>query len=522
MGSQRVQYLRGSAANEGTGATNFRRRNVSKLGDIVNSSPVYVRGPRRNLADPSYQAFKTAYAGRTEMIYVGSNDGMLHGFNASNGEEVMAYVPSPVYNRLSGLTAQGFQHKYLVDGSPVVSDIKFGAGWRTLLVGGLSAGGRGLFAIDVTDPTRFSEGSPGDTVLWEFTSTNDADLGLTYSQPTIIRLNNGDPGVIVGNGYNNTGSGRAKLFILHAETGAVIRKIDTGVGTVANPNGLSTPAVIDIDGNGTADYAYAGDLRGNIWKFDLTSSAAGSWNRAYGGPFFSAADSLGNAQPITSAVEVTRHPSGGLMVLFGTGQYIQTADVASTSVQSLYGVRDNGAAVAGRANLQQQTVTEVAAVGASLYRAVTKNPVDYTTKKGWYLDLPTAGERVVVDPILRNGRFIAATTVPNADPCAAGGSSWLMEIDYLSGGRFDKAAFDVSGDGKVDDADIVAFPTNGSLHASGLRLDAISSSPSVVRGFGEDGSLENKYLNQSSGEVARVLESGEPLSNRRTSWREIP
>lgn len=522
MGSERVQYLRGSAANEGTGATNFRRRNVSKLGDIVNSSPVYVRGPRRNLADPSYQAFKTAYAGRTEMIYVGSNDGMLHGFNASNGEEVMAYVPSPVYNRLSGLTAQGFQHKYLVDGSPVVSDIKFGAGWRTLLVGGLSAGGRGLFAIDVTDPTRFSEGSPGDTVLWEFTSTNDADLGLTYSQPTIIRLNNGDPGVIVGNGYNNTGSGRAKLFILHAETGAVIRKIDTGVGTVANPNGLSTPAVVDIDGNGTADYAYAGDLRGNVWKFDLTSSSAGSWNRAYGGPFFSALDSLGNAQPITSAVEVTRHPSGGLMVLFGTGQYIQTADVASTSVQSLYGVRDNGAAVAGRADLQQQTVTEVATVGAALYRAVTKNPVDYPTKKGWYLDLPEAGERVVVDPILRNGRFIAATTVPNADPCAAGGSSWLMEIDYLSGGRFDKAAFDVSGDGKVDDADIVAFPTNGSLHASGLRLDAISSSPSVVRGFGEDGSLENKYLNQSSGEVARVLESGEPLSNRRTSWREIP
>jgi type IV pilus assembly protein PilY1 len=521
MGSQRVQYLRGSAANEGSGATNFRRRNVSKLGDIVNSSPVYVRGPRRNLTDASYLAFKAAYSGRAEMIYVGSNDGMLHGFKASTGDEVMAFVPSPVYNRLSGLTAQGFQHKYLVDGSPIVSDIKFSGGWRTLLVGGLAAGGRGLFAIDVTDPTRFSEAAPGDTVLWEFTSADDNDLGLTYSQPTIIQLNNGDPGVIVGNGYNNTGSGLAKLFILNAETGAVIREIDTGVGTVADPNGLSTPAVVDIDGNGTADYAYAGDLRGNVWKFDLTSSAEAGWIRSYGGPFFSAVDSLGNAQPITSAVEVTRHPNGGLMVLFGTGQYIQSADVASVSVQSLYGVRDSGAAVAGRANLVEQTVTEVADIGGSSYRAVSKNAVDYGAKKGWYLDLPTAGERVVVDPILRNGRFIVATTLPDADPCAAGGDSWLMEVDYLSGGRLNLAVFDVNGDGKIDGADIAAFPS-GSVHASGVRLDAISSSPSVVRGFGADGSLENKYLNQSSGGVARVLESGEPLSNRRTSWRELP
>ena len=263
MGAQRVQYLRGSAANEGSGATNFRRRNASKLGDIVNSSPAYVGGPNRNLSDPTYVSFKSTYATRTPMVYVGSNDGMLHGFNANTGEEVMGYVPSPVYSRLSGLTAQGFQHKYLVDGSPVASDIKLSGGWRTVLVSGLSGGGRGLFAIDVTDPTRFNETSPGNTVMWEFTSADDNDLGLTYAQASIIRLNDGSPGVVVGNGYNNTGSGRAMLFILNAETGALIRKIDTGVGTAADPNGLSTPAVIDLDGNGTADYAYAGDLRGN-------------------------------------------------------------------------------------------------------------------------------------------------------------------------------------------------------------------------------------------------------------------
>ncbi len=521
MGSQRVEYVRGSAANEGSGGGNFRKRNVSKLGDIVNSSPAFVRGPRRNLVDASYQAFKATYADRTEMIYVGANDGMLHGFDASSGDEVMAFVPSPVYSRLSGLTAQGFQHKYLADASPIVADIKFSSGWRTLLVSGLAAGGRGLFAIDVTDPTAFSEATPGNTVLWEFTSADDNDLGLTYSQPTIIRLNDGAAGVIVGNGYNNTGSGRAKLFILNAETGALIREIDTGVGTVANPNGLSTPAVVDIDGNGTADYAYAGDLAGNVWKFDLTAASSGSWDRAYGGPFFSAVDSLGNAQPITSAIEVTRHPQGGLMVLFGTGQYLQLTDVASTSVQSMYGVRDSGSAVAGRAELQEQTVIDVATIGGSSYRALSKNVVDYATEKGWYLDLPGSGERVVVDPILRNGRFIAVTTLPNADPCAAGGASWLMEVDYLGGGRLDKPVFDLNTNGSVDAGDLGSFVTAGDVHASGVKLTAISSSPSVVRGFGTDGSLENKYLNQSSGGIARVLESGESLSNRRTSWREM-
>jgi type IV pilus assembly protein PilY1 len=290
---------------------------------------------------------------------------------------------------------------------------------------------------------------------------------------------------------------------------------------VADPNGLSTPAVVDVDGNGTADYAYAGDLRGNVWKFDLTSSSDGSWNRAFGGPFFTAVDSLGNAQPITSAVEVTRHPNGGLMVLFGTGQYLQNADVPSVSVQSLYGVRDAGAAVSGRADLVQQTVTDVATISGSTYRAVSNNAVNYATKKGWYLDLPGSGERVVVDPILRNGRFIVATTVPNADPCSAGGSSWLMEVDYLGGGRLNKAVFDVNVNGGIDGTDIAVFPS-GTVHASAVRLDAISSSPSVVRGFGTDGNLENKYLNQSSGGIARVLESGEALSNRRTSWRELP
>ncbi|MEO8308869.1 MAG: PilC/PilY family type IV pilus protein [Pseudomonadota bacterium] len=519
-GFTRLKYLRGDDTNEGTGATNYRKRNVSKMGDIVNSSPVYVQKPSLNISDPTYATFKSTYASRAEMIYVGANDGMLHGFLASTGEEKLGFVPSAVYSRLSGLTGQGFAHKYIVDGSPVVGDIKFGANWRTILVGGLAAGGRGLFALDVTDPSTFNEGNASNIALWEFTSANDNDLGLTYAQASIMKLNNGSPGVVVGNGYNNTGSGHAVLFILNAQTGALIKKIDTGSGSVANPNGLSTPAVIDLDGNGTADYAYAGDLRGNVWKFDLTGGGAGSWDVAYGAPLYTARDGGGTRQPITSTVEVTKHPTSGVMVLFGTGRYIQSVDVADASTQSLYGIHDDGAVVSGgRADLVQQTITETHATGGYTYRAVTNNAVDYTTKSGWYMDLPDSGERVVVDPILRSGRFIVPTTVPSSSPCAVGGYSWLMEVDYLGGGRLGKAVFDVNQDGVVNDADIVAFST--AQQASGVRLDAISSSPSVVRGFGTDGSLENKYLNQSTGAIARVLESGEPLANRRTSWRQI-
>lgn len=519
-GNPRLQYIRGNAANEGNGAANFRKRNVSKLGDIVNSSPMYVGKPARSLADPSYIAFKAAYAGRPEMLYVGANDGMLHGISASNGQELLGFVPSMVYPRLSGLTAQGFTHRYLVDGSPVAADIKLSAGWRTLLVSGLGGGGRGLFALDVTDPGNFSEGTANNIVKWEFTSNDDPDLGLTFAQPTIIRMNNGKAGVVVGNGYNNDGSGRAVLFVLNAETGAVLASISTGGGSVANPNGLSTPAVIDLDGNGTADYAYAGDLRGNVWKFDLTNSNAGAWDVAFGGtPLYRARDASNNPQPITSAMEITRHPQGGVMVLFGTGKYIETTDVLSTAEQSVYGIRDNGAVVANRGVLAQQSIIEVQVAGGNSYRAVSSNPVNYAVQSGWYIDLPTSGERVVVDPILRNGRFIFTTAIPSSDPCAVGGYSWLMEVDYLGGGRLNINVFDVNGDGVINASDSVAFVQT--THASGLQLGGIGSSAAVISNIGADGSLESKQINQSNGTIATVLNVGNPLATRRTSWRQI-
>jgi type IV pilus assembly protein PilY1 len=193
-------------------------------------------------------------------------------------------------------------------------------------------------------------------------------------------------------------------------------------------------------------------------------------------------------------------------------------------VQSIYGIRDHGSAVSGRSNLVQQNVLDVATVSGETYRAVSANVVNWTSKSGWYLDLPVSGERVAVDPILRNGRLIVPTMVPSADPCAVGGYSWMMAIDYLTGGRQAHGVFDVNKDGKITDVqDAVEFSNLavGTQQASGLLMDAIASSPAVVRGFGDDGTVEMFYSNTGDGDVGSGALAGDPLSNRRMSWRQI-
>ncbi len=477
----RLDYLRGDRSNEGRGF-GFRVRG-SRLGDIVHSSPVLVGAPdvgwNRNWKDGNgmtYADFIAAYRQRTAVVYVGANDGMLHGFRAADGEEVLAYVPGLLASTqpntgLHFLSARDYSHHYYVDATPAVSDamltIDGRTQWRTVLVSGLRGGGRGLFALDVTDPDRFTEASADKVVLWEFAR---ADLGHVFGRPVIARLNDGRWAAIVGNGYNDVGEGQAKLFVIYLDGGldGVWGSGDYlvfGVGEKnrEDRNGLSAPAVVDLDGNGTADRVYAGDLKGNLWVFDLCNATsdgcqASGWGPAYGGePLFTAAPGQAiTAEPtVVNAVSFDDRPTDvtapQLMVLFGTGQYLTEADKTSTATQSFYGVIDRGRYKLTRADLTKQEVSQLGDL-----RIVTDHPLSESASSGWYIDLPNVGERVTTSALVRDKVVYVNTMIPSLEPCDSGGSGWLLSVAAHNGGLPKSATFDSNHDGVVDSRDKIA------------------------------------------------------------------
>jgi type IV pilus assembly protein PilY1 len=308
--SDQVAFVRGDRSLEGT---TFRRR-LTLLGDIVNSQPVVVDSATfiTTMADTlsgdtKYAAFQTTAKSRRAQVYVGANDGMLHGFDVATGVEKFAFIPSAVVTKLSALSAKTYNsdsslHNFYVDGTPVVSDVYFGSAWHTVLVGTLGAGGSEIFALDITDPDNIK-------LLWEFTAVTDSDLGNTFSTPYISKLHSGEWGVIVGSGYNGN-NGNASLFILNVATGATIKKLTTPANLLTGANGLSSPVILDSNSDGIADYVYAGDLKGNLWRFDLISpgsltatATASNYTVAFSGKplYTAAAPTLGAApQSITT------------------------------------------------------------------------------------------------------------------------------------------------------------------------------------------------------------------------------
>jgi type IV pilus assembly protein PilY1 len=600
LGSEALlEYLRGNGTNEGNVAGRFRPRLVSKLGDIVSSAPLFVGRPpfryRDNLEGSGSVAYSTFVAAndtdaeRAPMVYAGANDGMLHGFNANTGVEVFAFVPTPMFKligagplaRITRLAQQNYVHEYFVDGSPSLGDAYWGGAWHTVIAGGLNKGGQGIYALDVTSTSRLAAAetlaNAQDTILWEFTDVDDADLGLTFSQPSIVKSHDTTAGgtgrwvVAFGNGYNSTltdgassTTGNAVLFIRDAATGAHIAKLDTGIGNAQRPtgvawdNGLSTPTFVDLDADRIVDYAYAGDLYGNMWKFDLRDANPANWKVAYGTttkrPLFTAVDASGNRQPITVRPEVTRGPKGaGMLVLFGTGKYLEPADLLDSPVrpQSFYGIIDrntgSGAVdrVTSRAALTQQTIDNEVTYdppdpdGATnplpdpppiKARITSDNPVG---DSGWYMDLvsPVEGyqnEKQVSTPIVRNGNVIFTTVIPEANPCSGGGRSWIMELSVLSGRRLDDAPFDINNDGKFDDQDLIPVTdANGDtvyIPPSALASEdgmGILQSPGVVDGEREAGPVQYKYSPGSSGSIQRITENPGSGTTGRQSWRQI-
>ncbi len=499
-GAARLDYLRGSAVNEGAAGLKWRKRPTSKLGDIVNSAPHYVGVPAANYALDGYAAFRTSVAARTKMIYVGANDGMLHGFDAATGLEKLAYVPSGLYPHLSKLTDASYAHRYYVDGSPNAGDAWYGSAWHTVLVSGMGVGGRGVVALDVTRPANFTEANAASLLNFEFTDADDADVGHVGGQVSIVKMNNGKWAALFGNGYNSGGSGESALFVVDIQSGALIAKIKTGEGSAATPNALAPPLAIDADNDVTVDVVYAGDQLGNMWKFDLSSANPNQWKVDY--KLFKA------PQPVTAAPDAGEHPKGGYMVYFGTGKYVEPSDVASAPGNAMYGIWDKGAAVGG--GLLKQDFADVGAIGGEEYRTATARQIDWSVHNGWYAEFPGSAERVVSEPILRDGRVIVTSIIPSSTPCTPGGVSWLNEVDWLSGGLLVNPPFDTNNDGVIDGND---------TRVQGRKLDSVASAPAIQRT--PDPKKDLKLLNESSGEITSVTESASANLARRLSWRQI-
>ena len=480
---ERLAYLRGEAVDS-------MRDRDSRLGDIVNSTPVYVQDPAQGWPDSGefgesgnrYSSFRLSNQDRRAAVYVGANDGMLHGFAAGSdeGDELFAYVPDFVYSDaatdgLHYLTQPDYEHRYYVDLSPVVSDVFVegpnggGADWRTVLIGGGGKGKRGLFALDVTDPDAISEGNAADLAMWEFTPEDDSRLGY-ITQPPVVGMaqwgkNDYRWTAFFGNGYNS-GSDSSGIFMLDLEGGLDgswsnddYRYIEFESG---GAHGLSPVRAVDLDGDSMIDRLYAGDLDGNIWV--ATPGNKGDWSSPYSqGKTTTPLFTTDSNQPITAAPMVVRNPKEGsdpnLMVLFGTGQYLTKEDPLNSATQSFYGVLEQGSDELTRANLEPRSLSEETIdVDGELFdvRYADGDDVEGSVK-GWYVDFDTVnGERIIQSPQVRGDYVFVNSSVPTQNLCDAGGEGWLMAFG-LDGRTPDDPVFT-----RFENA-VVGYKTEGGL-----------------------------------------------------------
>ncbi len=552
-----VSWLKGNVV------PGFRDRPSGIIGDVINSDPLlvgelnfgYAKLKDTCTADPTstyytagtgctggklYQKFVDANKVRPGVLYVGTNAGQLHALDATTGAEKMAFIPAGVYvdwvdapatqngiredatdtvtKKLWNLTQPNYVHKFFVDGGPAAYDAWTGTSWKTLLTAGLNAGGRSVYTIDVTDG---SFGSPGK-ILWEY---SHPELGYTFSKPVIARLQSGQWAAIFGNGMDSGGD-KAQLFIVDAFTGVLIRKIDTGVGSSADENGMAS-VTVSIDVNRTVTGAYGGDLQGNIWKFDLKSTDSTLWPAAV--RLYQAKDSVGNPQPITGDIAVGTSPdiSTATMVFFGTGKYFEKNDtsyIATTKprVNTFYGVMDDKTnTLVSQANLVQQTLSQITVNGAT-YRTATTNPVNYKpslNQRGWYVNLVEGSnfqnEKFIGKPLLHGGRIIFVTLVPeSADRCSSGGSSYLMELDARTGGQLATSVLDTNGDGVVDDLD---------TEVAGKKFDDIISDPTILK-INDKTEMKIMGSTNAAKSIETVIEAGVPEvggDTSRMSWLQV-
>ena len=462
QGVNLVNYLRGQyeyedrAANAGPPDNRLFRYREAVLGDALESQPTFISKPLFNYPYAGYSTFKSNYASREGTVFMGTNDGMIHAFNATDGTERWAYIPSMVIADLWQLadTTYSTSHSNFVNGSPVTTDICTAnctdiatAVWKTILVAGLNAGGRGYYALDITTPNA-------PALLWEFTpatctttapinhacqgKVTDDDLGYSYGPPVVTRKADGTWVVLVTSGYNNTnpGNGHGYLYVLNAATGAIISKIDTGVGDTTTPSGLAKVSTYNDEPAGSlAGYTYGGDLKGNLWRFDINSTATaaiGTGDKLLFATLFS--NAAGTAtQPITTT-PILGKINDKRVIYIGTGKYLETGDLSTTQMQTQYAIKDDNATstfVNPRLTLSQQTMTNVTATNTRTSASVVA--ANFSSGRGWYADFPDTGERVNIDSKLIQGILIVPTLVPSSSSCSPGGYGWLNYFDYQTG-----------------------------------------------------------------------------------------
>lgn len=390
--SQIIDYTRGNAV------TGTRDRGGWKLGDVIDAAPVMVTKPQGFKTYLGYSAFRAANAGRAEALYVAANDGMIHCLNPATGDELWGYVPKSVLPQLRTLMSTSYCHNYFVNMQPVVGDMYLGGSWKTVLIGGQERGGNGLFALDVTDPT-----AANFNVLWDVSLPQ---LKGSWNAPTLVRdrTRNGHL-LAVGTGYD-VASAQASLLAINPNDGSVVTTF--ALGSAVSGNKTTRASAIDKDYDGYDDLLYLGDLAGRMWRVNLATSP---WTVTL----------LYNCgQPITAAPVLTLDSQGRVMVFFGTGRFMSTSDLSTTSTQSFYGlIDDNSGSTIATADLVDQSSSISSVTGS---------------KKGWYVNLTQAsGERITRRPALVNGTLYVPSFRPSSSSCSGNADAYLYSLDYKDG-----------------------------------------------------------------------------------------
>jgi type IV pilus assembly protein PilY1 len=552
--ADQVNYIRGDTSKEIKNRGSFRDR-ASLIGDIIHSTPTldnkfdYGFDKLAGNEGKRYQNFRNSndYKNRIKTLYYSANDGMLHAANSITGEEVFSFIPGTIVPQLSDFTSHAYKHRYLLDGKVTLSDAYLESTWKTVIVGSQGLGGSTIYALDVSKPSDFQ----ANNSLWEI-SVNDtdfADLGVQLGQIKIARLNNGQWAAIFGNGYKRSNpeanpNAKAFLYIVDLATGDLIKRISTNTSGV---NGLSEVSVLDTNNDHTVDSVYAGDLQGNMWKFDLSSSNTTDWgiaNNTAGDtqPLFSATYSLPNGsstidvpQPITVPPTISTHPNGGYMLLFGTGKYFDSEDskvLTGDPIHSFYGIRDDlSKATVQRSDLvSQEILYESNNFSTGTFRSTSNHTVNLASQKGWFMNLAPpkiagqalqrTGEKVNLQALLYKNKVIFFTLTPESTPCDFGGSSWTMILNAIDGRADSIVVGDENGDGLIDDADKTTVKDS-----SGKDIDVIITgrkNQDIITGAIIAG---NKLISNDTNKNIKIKKLFEtpvdPIKPGRMSWQQI-